>query len=194
QDNEISWIDWEHADRELLAFTASLIALRHTHPIFRRRDYFLGRPIYGAGITDIGWYRPDGELMSENDWNCGHNRAIGVFLNGDPLNSLDPGGDPTRDDSFSIAFNGHYEDIVFPLPQGLHRHFSVVLNTNEARPARMKPTPPIHSLLPHLKGSSTRLETDSDEAGELRSGETIAVVARSLIVWRSNRTAQEHFR
>ena len=192
QDNEISWIDWEHADRELLAFTASLISLRHTHPIFRRRDYFLGRPIYGAGITDIGWYRPDGELMSEEDWNCGHNRSIGVFLNGDALNSLDLRGDPIADDSFYIAFNGHYEDMVFTLPQGLHRQFSVVLNTNDARPARMKPKPPIHALLPHLKGSSTLIETDADEAAELRSGETIVVVARSLILLRSNRAAPQH--
>jgi hypothetical protein len=67
-----------------------------------------------------------------------------------------------------------------------------VLNTNDARPAHMKPKPPIHALLPHLKGSSTLIETDADEAAELRSGETIVVVARSLILLRSNRAAPQH--
>jgi isoamylase len=52
QDNDISWVDWQHADHDLLAFTASLITLRRSHPVFRRRHYFLGRPIHGAGITD----------------------------------------------------------------------------------------------------------------------------------------------
>ena len=34
QDNEVSWMDWVHADQELLLFTQSLIAFRKAHPVF----------------------------------------------------------------------------------------------------------------------------------------------------------------
>ena len=45
QDNEMSWIDWEHADQDLLYFTVSLLAFRRAHPVFRRRRWFQGRPL-----------------------------------------------------------------------------------------------------------------------------------------------------
>ena len=46
QDNEISWFDWElqRRDRQLLAFTRSLIRLFKAHPVLRRRHFFQGRP------------------------------------------------------------------------------------------------------------------------------------------------------
>ena len=39
QDNEIAWWDWSSLDTELRDFTANLIALRHRHPVLRRRGY-----------------------------------------------------------------------------------------------------------------------------------------------------------
>ncbi len=39
QDNEIAWWDWSSIDTELRDFTANLIALRHRHPVLRRRTY-----------------------------------------------------------------------------------------------------------------------------------------------------------
>src|SRR5690606_25786789 len=35
QDNELSWFDWEHADRDLFAFTCKLIAFYRSHAVFR---------------------------------------------------------------------------------------------------------------------------------------------------------------
>ena len=50
QDNEISWYDWDNADPELLEFTsASWSRLRREHPTFRRRQFFQGRALHGAG-------------------------------------------------------------------------------------------------------------------------------------------------
>src|SRR5712691_993998 len=49
QDNELSWFDWEGADRELLAFTRRLIALRQAHPVFRRDRFLSGRELVGSG-------------------------------------------------------------------------------------------------------------------------------------------------
>src|ERR1044071_9269966 len=58
QDNNISWINWEKADYELLAFTRKLIQVYKQHNVFSRRDWFKGQPIKGRGLTDIAWFSP----------------------------------------------------------------------------------------------------------------------------------------
>jgi glycogen operon protein len=116
QDNEISWVDWESADTDLLEFTKRLIAMRRCHRVFRRRRWFQGRPIHGSGVTDIGWFRPDGTEMDDEDWRAGHAKSLGVFLNGEQMDSTDPRGDPVVDDSFYILFNAHQERLDFRIP------------------------------------------------------------------------------
>ena len=119
QDNEISWINWESADGELLDFVRGLIALRAEHPIFRRRGWFQGRSIRGSRLTDIGWFRPDGTEMSDEDWRAAFARALAVFLNGNGIQSRDERGQPVRDDSFLFLFNAHHENVEFVLPTAL---------------------------------------------------------------------------
>jgi isoamylase len=116
QDNEISWFDWENVDQELLEYTSRLIAFRREHPSFRRRRWFLGTRIHGEGVRDIGWFRPDGELMGDEDWQKGFAKSLGVFLNGEAIPSLDARGDRVVDDSFYVLFNGHHEAVSFRLP------------------------------------------------------------------------------
>ena len=97
QDNEISWFDWNSADRGLLEFTRRVIRLRNEHPVFRRRGWFKGRPLHGAGISDIAWLRTDGEPMSEEDWQQGFAKSLMVFLNGEALHDTDREGTRLRD-------------------------------------------------------------------------------------------------
>jgi glycogen operon protein len=133
QDNEISWVDWEKADEDLLEFTRRLIDMRRRHPVFRRRRWFQGRPIHGNDVTDIAWFRPDGSPMDDEDWRAGHARSLGVFLNGDRLDSNDPRGDPVVDDSFYILFNAHHEQIDFKTPgEDLGKRWLKVLDTFDA--------------------------------------------------------------
>src|SRR6185369_11897993 len=77
QDNDISWFDWEHADHELAAFTARVMQFRQEHPVFRRRRWFVGRPLYGEQVGDIGWFKTDGNQMSDEDWQSGFARTVG---------------------------------------------------------------------------------------------------------------------
>ena len=79
QDNEISWFDWEHMDGELLDFTQRLIDFRKRHPVFRRRRFF-----HDAAV-EMGWFRPDGAEMTDEDWSSGFAKSIGVSLNGDAI-------------------------------------------------------------------------------------------------------------
>ncbi len=135
QDNEISWFDWERGDKDLLEFTRSLIKLRKDHTVFHRRRWFQGRPIHGAKVTDIGWFTPDGAEMSEEHWNEGFAKAIGVFLNGDAIQSPDARGERVIDDSFYVLFNAHHEPLQFTLPKPeWGNEWIVVLDTARSSP------------------------------------------------------------
>ncbi|HWG01982.1 MAG TPA: glycogen debranching protein GlgX [Trebonia sp.] len=118
QDNEISWLDWEHPDKGLLAFCAKVIAFRHKHPTFRRRRFFEGRRIFGLKLSDVGWFRTDGKEMTPDDWDTGFAKSVGVFLNGDALPDPGPHGERLTDDTFLLLFNAHNEDVPFTLPGG----------------------------------------------------------------------------
>ncbi|MGQ0732694.1 MAG: glycogen debranching protein GlgX [Acidobacteriota bacterium] len=118
QDNELSWIDWERADQGLLQFTASLLAFRRAHPVFRRRRWFQGQPLRGQ--PDIAWFTPGGQEMSQQDWSVGFAKSLTVFLNGQAIPSLGPTGEPIVDDTFLLCFNAHYEPMRFTLPDAAY--------------------------------------------------------------------------
>ncbi|HEV7767222.1 MAG TPA: glycogen debranching protein GlgX [Thermoanaerobaculia bacterium] len=118
QDNDVSWFDWENMDDGLRAFVARVIRFRKNHPAFQRRRWFHGRNVRGTGVTDIGWFKPNGEEMTDADWQEGRARTLGVFLNGKGIKTPDHRGEPIVDDSFYILFNAHYESLAFKLPTG----------------------------------------------------------------------------
>jgi isoamylase len=132
QDNEISWHDWSNADEGLLQFIWRLVRLRHRHPVFCRRRWFQGRPIHGSKVSDIGWFTPAGNEMSEDDWKAGFAKSLGVFLNGRGIPTPDERGERVVDDSFYVMFNAHHEAMPFRLPAiEWGRKWTVVLDTKE---------------------------------------------------------------
>jgi pullulanase/glycogen debranching enzyme len=76
QDNPTSWYDWSAVDHDLLAFTRRLLALRHAHPVLRRRNF--------ATAQDLGWYTPAGTPMTDADWQRPGARTVAVHLTGRP--------------------------------------------------------------------------------------------------------------
>jgi glycogen operon protein len=132
QDNEISWYDWSKADRELLQFVRRLIQLRLRHPVFCRRRWFQGRPIHGTNVSDIGWFTADGKEMSDEDWQAGFAKSLGVFLNGRAIPTLNERGERVMDESFYVMFNAHHEALEFTLPEEKWGNlWGVVIDTNE---------------------------------------------------------------
>ncbi len=106
QDNELSWMDWDAVDEDMLSFTRLLIKLRMKHPIFRRRRFFEGRRIAKwDNVPDISWLQPDAEPMTTRDWEVGYARTLTVVLNGSALNEKDRFGRPQEDRSFALFFN-----------------------------------------------------------------------------------------
>ena len=132
QDNEVSWYNWDISSEEqsLFTFTSALIMLRAAHPVFRRRQFFQGRSIYGADIKDLSWFRPDGEEMTEEDWKQGYVRCLGVRLAGDRIEEKDHLGNPILDDTFLLLINAHHEPIQFTLPPpSANMQWQLVLDT-----------------------------------------------------------------
>jgi isoamylase len=70
QDNEISWVDWTQADRDLFEFVAGVCRLRREHDVFRRTRFF------AAG--ELRWLRPDGQPIEAADWSDAGARAVAV--------------------------------------------------------------------------------------------------------------------
>ena len=159
QDNEISWFDWESADKDLLEFTRRLIQLRKEHPVFHRRRWFQGRPIHGAQVTDIGWFTPDGSEMTQEDWNGGFAKALGIFLNGEGIQSPDARGERVVDESFYVLFDAHHEPLRFTLPKrDWGDEWVVALDTARSTP--------------------------EEEQGRHKAGDEVSVESRSLKVLR----------
>lgn len=113
-DNQTSWYDWSEVDTEFLDWVSRLIAVRAAHPVFRRRRWFQGRQIHGG--EDMAWFRPDGEEMSDTDWEQGYARAIGVFINGDQIHVTDTRGQPVRDETFLLLCNAADHPLEWELP------------------------------------------------------------------------------
>jgi glycogen operon protein len=138
QDNEITWVNWAAVDEELLEFTARVVALRHAHPVFRRRRFFDGRPVRRGGgepLRDIEWLSPSGEQMAEEDWDGGFG-ALAVFLNGNGIPDRDARGERVVDDSFLLCFNATAEPVEFQLPTAEYAaSWRVVIDTADPSPA-----------------------------------------------------------
>jgi glycogen operon protein len=136
-----------------------MIHFRHDHAVFQRRRWFVGRDLRGAEAGDIGWFKPDGQPMSEDDWKTGFSRTLGVFLNGKAIPTPDSQGDPIVDDSFYILFNAHYEAMTFTLPSVWGDRWVKIVDTNHPVP-------------------------DLREHRQVRAGEGVRLEAHSMIVLR----------
>ncbi|MGV9826257.1 glycogen debranching protein GlgX [Gordonia sp. NPDC003429] len=163
QDSPLAWMDWSLAEKnaDLLEFTRKAIALRAAHPVFRRRRFFAGRPIrWGHDALDIVWFTPNGEEMTNADWDSGFGKSLAVFLNGNGIAETNERGERISDDSFMIFFNAHYGDIDFTLPpEHLAREWQGVLDTA------------------HPTGDSDVIDAEY--------GRTVTIGARSLLVLRA---------
>ena len=134
QDNAISWFDWElesHQER-MLAFTKRVIALRHEHPVFRRKRFLTGVDENGTGLPDSWWFRPEGRRMTRRDWEHDDIKAIGLFLNGQAIPYPGARGEQIVDDSFLVLVNGHHEGLEILLPSPRYgAHWALELSTDE---------------------------------------------------------------
>ncbi|MEW1549747.1 glycogen debranching protein GlgX [Streptomyces tsukubensis] len=152
QDGEVSWVHWPKpgqtavpGEQPLQDFVRTMVWLRRDHPVFRRRRFFRGRPVDGpdgtpgapGALTDIAWFTPEGEPMTQRDWQAARPGALSVFLNGDAISEPGPRGERIRDDSFLLMFNASPRDLDFTVPAKHGRGWRTVVDT--ARPEGVPP-------------------------------------------------------
>ena len=118
QDSAASWLDWElsEEDQRFFAFVCRLIAIRKQHPSFHRRQFLQGRRI--RGVKDIIWLTPDGNEMTDEEWNKAHARCLGIFSLARVLRNSTSAAAPlatTTLSSFSTATTKRYLSL-FPWP------------------------------------------------------------------------------
>jgi len=84
QDNGISWLHWNHDDREqrLINFVKKLIGLRQQYPILRRARFLSGEYNEDLGVKDVTWINTDGEEMRQDQWDDPNTRVFGMLLDG----------------------------------------------------------------------------------------------------------------
>ena len=157
QDNEISWVDWEHADEDLLEFTRRLIRFRRDHPVFHQRRWFEGRAVLGSANRDVGWFGASGDEMTDDDWRAPSTGSLGVFLNGQAIGSRGRRGERIEDDSFYLLLNANEAAVDFRMPPVLGNCWEVVLDTYDHH---------------------------ASEGTEVRAGSVLALPERSLMVLR----------
>lgn len=117
QDNDLTWIDWENQDKNLLDFTRALIRLRRSHTIINRRHWFRGSPVRTSKLPDIVWFTHFGEEMGDEHWSTEHARTLTVFLNGHGVQSVDSVGRRILDDDFLVMFSGDTGPLEFRIPE-----------------------------------------------------------------------------
>ncbi len=118
QDNELSWLHWDQrADQHFLKFCQDMAALWHAQPVLKRRNFFQGRRIRGAGVKDIAWLTPAGIEIADHEWHSGAVRALGMRLNGESIDEMDERGQPISGDTLLILLNSYPEQVEFRLPK-----------------------------------------------------------------------------
>lgn len=160
QDNEITWLNWDLDEprQKLLEFTRFVIQLSQQQPVLQRQKFFQGREIRGSEIKDLTWFRPDGQEMSQEDWDNPETRCFGLRLAGDAIDEMDSRGNPIVGDTLLILLNSHHEPISFVLPDPEKALWQLLLDTRE--------------------------ETGRPDYLEIRGGELYRLEARSLALFR----------
>ncbi len=97
QDNDLSWIDWQHitpVGKRMQHLVKELLSFRNTHPIMTYGNFFDGKRCV--------WYRPDGLPMTNDDWQS-YVRSVACLIYG-------------KNNDLFFVFNAFSEKIKYTLP------------------------------------------------------------------------------
>jgi glycogen operon protein len=134
QDNEIAWQPWELTQEQeaMLEWVRRLMELRANNAVLRKRRWFQGRPIRGAGVKDIYWLRPDGQEMTDENWRDKGSRVLGMLLPAFAAD-LEESSWSSTSDTLLVLLSAWDQPIDFQLPRVGARMWELVMDT--ARPS-----------------------------------------------------------
>ncbi len=105
QDNDTTWLDWNHADANLGAYVARLLALRREAEPLRHAKWWPSAP--PPGDTALCWLAPEGHPMTTADWERGDLHALAILFE-----SPAPGA------HWLVLVNAEAHEVTFKLPPG----------------------------------------------------------------------------
>src|SRR4051812_34162492 len=131
QDNELSWVDWNHDDRaqRLIRFVQKLTGLRHRYPVLRRTRFLTGEYNEAIEVRDVAWINATGDEMQQEHWTDANVRCFGMLIDG----RAQPTGIRRRGEEATllIIFNPWHDLVKFTLPKSLGgRQWKLVADTN----------------------------------------------------------------
>lgn len=116
QDNEISWLKWDHDERakDLIDFARYLTSLRRRYPVLRQARFLTADWSEELGLKDCSWLTPDGEEMATSNWQDPRAKCFGVLLDGRAQTS----GIRRRGSAVTLLLipNSYHDLVVFTLP------------------------------------------------------------------------------
>ena len=120
QDNELSWVDWNWTEEQTALVRvqpSACLRLRRDHPALHRSKFFRGRAIYDTELKDLLWFRHDGVLMTEAEWNDPARKSLAMFLAGRGIDDVDEAGRPLVDDDLLLLINATSSDHALSIPE-----------------------------------------------------------------------------
>ena len=144
QDNEITWLDWEKADGDLVDFVASLQQFRRAHAALTHDHFLTGQEKHG--VRDVAWLHPEGREMSEADWNDASASVVGMHLS-------------TTGDEVIVWYNRRIDSVAAALPGG---DWAVGLSSTSEAPIAIadgRATLPPRSVVALVRGQAVQAET-----------------------------------
>ena len=145
QDNEITWLDWEAADGDLVNFVAAAHNFRKAHPALTHDHFLTGHDKHG--VRDVIWWHPDGREMNEGDWSASDASVLGMQLR-------------SKDDEVLVWFNRKIEPVAANLPEGNWQIGMLSDETASVIIAEGKATLPPRSVAALLRAPSEPAQQD----------------------------------
>jgi glycogen operon protein len=166
QDNDISWVDWNHDEHAetLIEFVEQLGALRNRYPVLRQTRFLTGAWSEDRGVKDATWLTPSGAELTPQNWQDPAAKCLGILLDG----RAQPSSVHRRrsESTLLLVFNAHHDVVVFKLPEAAGgRDWLRLVDTN-------------------LPEANQDLEDEDLEHAERFSfGQTYQVTGRSLLLF-----------
>lgn len=110
QDNELTWLDWEKADGDLLDHVRTLIAFRQSQRALTGDSFLTGEASDATGLPDVVWLTANGASMRQDDWNDPDRRLLGAVLY-----------DYATGERFCVWLNADWSPRTIVLPDGKWR-------------------------------------------------------------------------
>jgi glycogen operon protein len=166
QDNDISWVDWNHDEQAetLIGFVEHLGALRNRYPVLRHSRFLTGAGSDDRRLKDATWLTPNCAELTPENWQDPAAKCLGLLLDGraQPSDVRRRGSEAT----LLLVFNGHHDVVMFTMPEVAGgRDWLRLVDTN-------------------LPEANQDLEDeDLDHAERFSFGQTYQVTGRSLLLF-----------